>query len=287
MTWIPDWLRDIYFLVPGWDRINSPGCGKSREELGISGTPPACRPCWPPPLPLYTPKDRTHYVLCIVVVLGCIYRGGNLKYIVHYHALSPWVRVMLPLYRGRGRGKTDDSSYAVRSTQKISKTLLINYNPLMKNYIFKRHQPCIATSDIENPDDAPDRGCRKCVITRETRVEWTKPNVEPVGWHTHRYRSHTHIHPSNSSIVHYLPRNKHQINSKIVHTIIIHVNTTELKVKLLNHSENDTLLKFDDIFQHTECHASGTQIKPQAEGTRNAETEVEARLGGRRAPQRI
>ena len=41
----------------------------------------------------------------------------------------------------------------------------------MKNYIFKRHQPCIATSDIENPDDAPDRGYRKCVITRETRVE--------------------------------------------------------------------------------------------------------------------
>ena len=101
--------------------------------------------------------------------------------------------------------------------------------------------------------------------------------------------THTHIHPSNSSIIHYLPRNKHHINNKIVHTIIIHVNTTELKVKLLNHSENDKLLKFDGIFQHIECHASETQIKPQAEGTRNAETEVEARriLGGRMAPQRI
>ena len=148
-----------------------PGLREEQGGAGDLGDPPSLSTLLTPPLPLYTPKDRTHYVLCIVVVLGCIYRGGNLKYIVHYHALSPWVRVMLPLYRGRGRGTTDDSSYAVRSTQKISKTLLINYNPLMKNYIFKRHQPCIATSDIENPDDAPDRGYRKCVITRETRVE--------------------------------------------------------------------------------------------------------------------
>ena len=74
-----------------------------------------------------------------------------------------------------------------------------------------------------------------------------------------------------------------------MNTIIIHVNTTELKVKLLNHSENDKLLKFDGIFQHIECHTSETRIKPQAEETLRAETEVEVRRipGGRRAPQRI
>ena len=119
-----------------------------------------------------------------------------------------------PCTWGRARGTTDDSSYAVRSTQKISKTLLINYNPLMKNYIFKRHQPCIATSDIENPDDAPDRGYRKCVITRETRVGWTKPYIEPVGWHTHRYRSHTHTHSSLQLFNHTLPAQKQTSNQQ-------------------------------------------------------------------------